>query len=689
MFGEGVTFTATVTNTSGSGGTPTGSVQFKSDGSDIGTAQALSSGTASLSNYTGLAVTTGTPHVITAVYTPTGTFSGSTGTLSGGQTVNKAATTTTISSFAPPSGSGVTGQAVTVNWTVAVTSPGAGTPTGTVTVTGGSGCSAAVATGHCDVTFPAAGAQTVSASYAGDTHFTTSASGNSAYTVAKADVTVTVDSIRPPSPASGASMITYVSVTAQAPGAGTPTGTVNVTDNAGGAGCTITPLAGGKGSCAYNAGASGPATVTASYTGDANFNPNTGTSDLTIGAAPTTTTLGTLSAATFGSPASVVATVKSGATAVTTGTVQLSVAGLARGSPVSLNGSGQATLPIVPPNLNAGSYSITATYQGSSGFAQSTSGTGTQTIQQASTTTAISDITPNPVTDGQSTTITATVTSVTTVSAGSVQFRDNGADIGTAQPVSGGTAQLTRSFSGPGPHPITAVYNGSTNFAASSESPSQPLTVTAANAAPTVTADSYTGLLEDASFTRTAATGLLSNDTDPDGDPLTATKLTDPSHGSVSVSADGSFSYTPAADYNGTDSFTYSVDDGHGHAPTGNVSLTIAAVNDAPSFTAGPDQTASFGAGPQTVPGWATAIAAGPGDESGQTLNFLVSTSDDTQFSAVPTIDPATGELTFTPAAAGTPGTTVTVTVRLHDDAGTANGGQDTSPPQQFTVTLN
>ena len=683
--GEIVTFTATVTNTSG-GGTPTGSVQFNDGAASLGSSLLNGSGQATITT-SGLSVGS---HTITADYTPSGNFSGSTGTLSGGQTVNKAATTMTITSFAPTSGNGVTGQAVTVNWAVAVTSPGTGTPTGTVTVTGGSGCSAAVATGHCDVTFATAGAQTVAASYAGDTHFTGDVSGNSGYSVAKAGTNVTIDNLNPDPPTNGTPVTVHVTVTAAAPGSGTPGGSV-VVDDGNGNTCTIAALAGGAGSCDLTPTSSGPATFTATYSGDADFNGNTGMLGTTIASStvPTTTTLASsLPTAQYGQPVGLTATVKHGGSPVTAGSVQFRLDGSARGSPVPLDGTGTAQLTLVPPPLDVGSYAISSDYGGATGFDVS-SDSKTQTIQQASTTTAVTQINPNTITDGQSTTITATVTSVTTVSAGSVQFRDNGADIGTAQPVSGGTAQLTRSFSGPGPHPITAVYTGSANFAASSESPSQPLTVTAANAAPTVNADSYNSLVEDTPFTATAANGLLSNDSDPDSDPLTASKVTDPTHGSVSVNPDGSFSYTPAADYNGPDAFTYSADDGHGHAPTGTVSLTIAAVNDAPSFTAGPDQTASFGAGPQTVPGWATAISAGPGDESGQTLNFIVSTSDNTQFSALPAIDPATGALTFTPAPAGAPGTTVTVTVHLHDDGGTANAGQDTSPPQQFTITLD
>jgi hypothetical protein len=67
-------------------------------------------------------------------------------------------------------------------------------------------------------------------------------------------------------------------------------------------------------------------------------------------------------------------------------------------------------------------------------------------------------------------------------------------------------------------------------------------------------------------------------------------------------------------------------------------------------------------------------------------LTFVISTTDNSLFSALPAINPATGTLTYTPAA-GKWGT-VTVTVRLKDNGGTANGGVDTSAPQTFKITI-
>src|SRR5439155_5590911 len=67
---------------------------------------------------------------------------------------------------------------------------------------------------------------------------------------------------------------------------------------------------------------------------------------------------------------------------------------------------------------------------------------------------------------------------------------------------------------------------------------------------------------------------------------LSAVLVSGPSHGTLSLSSDGSFTYTPAANYNGGDSFVYQVNDGTADSNLATVSLTITAVNDAPVATA-------------------------------------------------------------------------------------------------------
>src|SRR4030095_689829 len=86
------------------------------------------------------------------------------------------------------------------------------------------------------------------------------------------------------------------------------------------------------------------------------------------------------------------------------------------------------------------------------------------------------------------------------------------------------------------------------------------ITVTPVNDPPgtsgaTVADDSYT-TPEDTTLTVTAP-GVLANDSDVYGDSLTAIQISGPAHGTLTLNSDGSFTYTPALNYNGPDSFTY------------------------------------------------------------------------------------------------------------------------------------
>src|SRR5207237_574930 len=103
----------------------------------------------------------------------------------------------------------------------------------------------------------------------------------------------------------------------------------------------------------------------------------------------------------------------------------------------------------------------------------------------------------------------------------------------------------------------------------------------AVNDAPLAVGDGY-ATSEDTLLT-VAATGVLGNDTDIDGDPLTAVLVSGPANGTVSINADGSFTYKPSTNFNGTDSFTYKANDGLADSNVATVTLTITAVNDAPS----------------------------------------------------------------------------------------------------------
>ena len=182
-----------------------------------------------------------------------------------------------------------------------------------------------------------------------------------------------------------------------------------------------------------------------------------------------------------------------------------------------------------------------------------------------------------------------------------------------------------------------------------------------------------------------AAVAVLANDSDPDpGSTLTITAVTQGANGSVAITGGGTgLTYQPNPNYNGADTFTYTVTDDRGATATASVAVTVTPVNDAPSFAKGADQTVNENAGAQAVGGWATALGAGPADEAAQALEFVVTNDNAALFSAQPAVAP-NGTLTFTPAANANG--SATVSVRLHDSGGTANGGTDTSAAQTFVI---
>src|SRR3989441_2367894 len=135
--------------------------------------------------------------------------------------------------------------------------------------------------------------------------------------------------------------------------------------------------------------------------------------------------------------------------------------------------------------------------------------------------------------------------------------------------------------------PDSFTYKANDGQADSPTNATVSITVTPVNDPPgtsggIVADDSYT-TPEDTALAVTGA-GVLANDTAVDGDPLTAILVNGPAHGTLSLNNDGSFTYTPALNYNGPDSFTYKANDGQVDSPTNaTVSITVTPVNDAPA----------------------------------------------------------------------------------------------------------
>jgi hypothetical protein len=270
---------------------------------------------------------------------------------------------------------------------------------------------------------------------------------------------------------------------------------------------------------------------------------------------------------------------------------------------------------------------------------------------------------------------------------GNVTFKDGSTTFATAALAADGTANTSHAFLTGGTHNITAVYAGDAGFNGSTS----PILGQQVNfLAPTANNDAYSGN-EDKQLSVGAGSGVLSNDTDPNNLPLTAVIVTGPQNSSAfALNSDGSFSYTPVANFSGSDAFTYKASDGVLTSNTATVTITVNFVNDPPSFTlAGSNINASAAAGADTIPNWASNISPGPGaNEASQTVSFIVTVAqaDQASFSVQPAIN-ASGTLTFTPSLLGV-GQSPTVTVVAQDNGGTANGGQDQSAPQAFTITI-
>ena len=164
-------------------------------------------------------------------------------------------------------------------------------------------------------------------------------------------------------------------------------------------------------------------------------------------------------------------------------------------------------------------------------------------------------------TDDENETLTATL--VATTSRGSLTFSGDGSFIYTP----------AADYSGPDSFSYR-VSDGSADSAIATVT----LTVIAVNDAPVARADSFS-TLEDIPLV-VDGPGVVGNDTDPDGDPLSAVLVRAPRRGTLALNVDGSFSYTPAADYNGADSFTYKVNDGTADSNVVTVAIAITAVTD-------------------------------------------------------------------------------------------------------------
>lgn len=149
--------------------------------------------------------------------------------------------------------------------------------------------------------------------------------------------------------------------------------------------------------------------------------------------------------------------------------------------------------------------------------------------------------------------------------------------------VSGPTSGTLTSFSSDGSFTYVPSpgFTGTATFVYRMDTPSwrgNQATVTITVTSPPVANDDAVSGVEDSALSG----NVLSNDTDPDTTTLTATLSAGPSNGVVTLDADGTFLYSPAANFSGTDTFTYRASDGLGTSNLATVTLTVAGAPDAP-----------------------------------------------------------------------------------------------------------
>jgi large repetitive protein len=487
--GQSVTFTATVTNNSNP--VTAGQVAFKKGGTacaDAAQVQAPQNlnGSGQVT-YSASFAASQSPITIRACYSGSASPVLAASEAALVQTVNQASTTTTVTSSPNPS---VFSQAVTLQATVSVVSPGTGTPAGNVTFKDGTcaagttvGTDALDGTGHASVSTSAldAGSHTIRACYAGNADFDGS-DGSVSQTVNQAGTTTTVTSLANPSVFSQ-SVGFNVTVSPVAPAVATPVGNVTLKDGTCAAGASLGTIAlNGTGHASFNVSTLGVGihTITACYAGNPNFEGSDGGVSQVVNKAHTTTAvLSSPNPSVFSQSVTFDVTVSSNspAVAVPAGSVTLmdgTCSGTSLGS--ATLSSGAASFDI--STLTVGSHTITACYAGNASFEES-NGSVSQQVNKAETSAAIAS-SVNPSILAQPVTFTVTVTPVSPAVAtpqGDVTLTEgscSGTSLGGPTALNGsGQASFTVSTLTAGAHTVTACYAGNDSFKSSENSLSQ------------------------------------------------------------------------------------------------------------------------------------------------------------------------------------------------------------------------
>ena len=403
------------------------------------------------------------------------------------------ATTTTMTT--PPTSPAVVGQTESVSATVAPVSPGTGTPTGTVSFSDGGAtalCSgtldeATPDTASCTYTYsgPQSSADNVTADYGSDSNYASSVSASTPVMVDQDSTTTSTPSAsnggNPANPAVVGEPVTLSStVSVDAPGSGSPGGSVSFSDDLGQICSATVDGTTGIASCTYTPSvptAVAGDSIIATYGGDTNDAASTSDALAEVVDKASTTSSLTMTPSTplVGQSVTLSATVTP--TAPGAGTPTGTVTFVGNGGTLcsaSLSGS-PATASCTTTYSSVTSDSITASYSGDGNFVGSSAGS-ILSVGQAMTATAVVPSDPTPVV-GEQITYTATVTVTPPGSGtptGSVTFTGNDdATLCASVPVTvSGTATCQQAYSTTGTEDLRVTYSGDTDFAGSSSSTS-------------------------------------------------------------------------------------------------------------------------------------------------------------------------------------------------------------------------
>ena len=472
LFGSNVTFVAAVI---GGNVTPTGSVTFM-DGPNT-----LGSGTLSVNGsvlFSTTALSLGV-HTITAVYT--GDTNSQTSTSSVYSQSIQESTVATVTSSLNPSTAGTS-----VTFTASVTTPGPGSPTGSVSFLNGTTMlGSATLNGSSKATLTTSGLptgpQSITAVYSGDS--TDVGSTSTALTQNVQALTGTTPLTSSSNPSVSGQSVTFTA-TVLPSGSFTPTGMITFEDNGTTLGTVSLSPNGSAASASYSTPTLTPGvhSITTVYGGDSNNSASTSPALSQTVQATTIITLNTSgSPSLLGSSVTFSAMVPQGENGQPTGAVSFRNNGTVIGTG-TLDGTGNTSL--ATSSLPLGSNAITAAYVGDALNAGSVSSTLNQDVREQTQLTILSSV--NPSQPGASVTFTATAaTTGPGTPTGNVSFSDGGVTLGTAALSTAGgiaTATYTTTSLALGGHSITATYAGDTSNAPStspllSQSVSQTTTV--------------------------------------------------------------------------------------------------------------------------------------------------------------------------------------------------------------------